>query len=104
MKKLILVAPGKVILEENLRFSEEIIQRIKILKEFYDFGVNKNIRNNVRDIVIFISDDLEEFRRSAQIYRQELGARLVELKGKGHFLKSQMGTEDFPELLEEVLK
>jgi len=41
---------------------------------------------------------------SVKIYHNELGGKLIELLGRGHFLLKEMGTEEFPELLEEILK
>ena len=95
VKKLILVAAGKIIREASQ----------DRLKELYAFDISKNIKNNVEKIVVFISDDELEYRKeSARIYEKELGARLIELKGMGHFTLDDMGTHEFPELLEEVLK
>ena len=71
----------------------------------YAFDIDKNIKNNVDEIVVFISDDELEYRKeSARIYEKELEARLIELKGMGHFTFGDMGTHEFLELLEEVLR
>jgi hypothetical protein len=35
---------------------------------------------------------------------EKLGGKLINIKGKGHFTFDDMGTEEFPELLEEILK
>jgi len=95
VKKLILVAAGKIIREASQ----------DRLKELYTFDIDKNIKNNVEEIVVFISDDeLEHRKESARIYEKELEARLIEMKNMGHFVMKDMGTHEFPELLEEVLK
>ena len=41
---------------------------------------------------------------SVKIYHKKLGGKLIELKGRGHFLEKHMGTKEFPELLNEVLE
>lgn len=77
----------------------------KRLEELSDFNINPEIKNNVGEIIIFVSDnEIDIVKESARIYEKELEARLIELKGRGHFTFNDMGTHEFPELLEEVLK
>lgn len=42
--------------------------------------------------------------RKFEIFHQALGGEAVELKKHGHYTMNDMGTEEFPELLEIVLK
>ena len=42
--------------------------------------------------------------QSFELYKQALNPRVIQLENKGHFLIFTMGTNVFPELLEEVLK
>lgn len=94
VKKLILVAAAKTFDEEHKR-----------LKELSDFNINSNIKNNVGEVIIFVSDnDIDIIKESAKIYEKALNAKLIEFHGKGHFSLGDLGTEEFPELLEEVLK
>ncbi|MFA4873187.1 MAG: class I tRNA ligase family protein [Patescibacteria group bacterium] len=91
---LLLVAPGRKTITENR-------QRLGPL---YDFDINPKIKDQVRKIIIFISDNEEEYRKeSARWYAKELNAELRELKGRGHFTMKDMGTLEFPELLKEVM-
>jgi len=93
IKKLILVAPGKIPRSPDDR-----------LRDFYNFEINSEIKNLAEEIIIFISNNDEEHRvKSAIIYQKELGAKLIELKNKGHFVTKDMGTREFPELLEAIL-
>jgi len=90
--KLILVAPAKVPHGE------------KYVEEFYDFEIDRKIRDRVGEIVIVKSDDDHDYiLESSKIYEEGLGGRVLELKGKGHFTETSMGTEEFPELLGEIL-
>lgn len=90
-QKLILVAPWKIPDKEYK-------------KSFYDFKINKAVKTQVKGIVIFTSNDEEkDGKTSVKIYYDALGGRIIELKNHGHFTKEDMGTEEFPELLKEVL-
>ncbi|NCN52027.1 hypothetical protein GW931_03370 [archaeon] len=93
VRKLILVAPWKV---PSLEYP-------KGENEMYNFKINSAIKNNVKDIIIFSSNDEdEEGIISAKIFEKELKGRLVELKNQGHF-DTYSGLKEFSELLEEVL-
>ncbi len=94
IKKLILVAPCKSVGKWNW-----------YCKDFYNFEIDSSIRNTLKEVIIFVSDN-EMFQRieDAKVYSQKLNGKLINLSGKGHFIKKHMGTEEFPELLEEVLK
>ena len=72
---------------------------------FCDFDIDKDLINRVEKITIFISDnDSEHIVRSVDILKSELSnTEIIILKGMGHFIPSDMGTDIFPELLENVL-
>lgn len=92
VKKLILVAPWKIVEEEND-------------KKFYNYDVDNCVKNNVQVKIIFTSDNEDEDgKKSAKIFNIALNAEVRELKDRGHYTLEDMGTEEFPELLEEVLK
>jgi predicted alpha/beta hydrolase family esterase len=95
IRKLILVAPGKKIgsypnAEHN--------------RELYDFKVNPKIKDRVGNIIIFTSPEEPPHRKeNVKLYRELLGAEVISLKGKGHFVYQDTGTDKFPELLEIIL-
>jgi hypothetical protein len=90
--KLILVAPAKYSGPHKRR------------AEMYDFEIDSEVRNLVKDIVVISSDDDDEFLvQHAKEYTRELSARKIELTGKGHCTLTHMGTREFPELLAEVI-
>ncbi|MBA3047253.1 class I tRNA ligase family protein [Patescibacteria group bacterium] len=93
--KLILIAAGKTITDDNKR-----------LHNFYDFKINQNIKNRVNKIIIFVSEDEKKYRiASAKLYQKELGGELRILKDRGHFtVTANPINKEFPELLEEILK
>jgi predicted alpha/beta hydrolase family esterase len=85
INKLILVAPAKIIWED------------KTLEKFYDFEINNNLKNNIKKVKIFVSqDDEERHNKSALIYKEKLNWDLQIFKNKGHFI-----LEKFEEILKE---
>ncbi len=93
VKKLILVAPWKVPRKGNA-----------VRKAFYTYPIDPTIPVRVGEIVIFTADDEEpDGKKSVKMYRDVLGGKLIELKGHGHYILGDMGTEEFPELLKEIL-
>jgi len=94
VRKLILVAPWKISEEGN-----------EFKKIFYNFNIDKTIKNRVNKIIMFTSDNEEEDgKKSLQIYHKLLGGKVIELIGHGHYTLGDMGTEEFPELIDEILK
>lgn len=94
IKKLILVAPWKISTGENM---EE--------KDFYEYQISDSVKFNIGSAVIFTSNGEEEDgKKSAKIFQENLSGKLIELKDHGHYCLDNMETEEFPELLEEVLK
>lgn len=93
INKLILVAPWKI-----------PDQGDSVKKTFYEYSVDKEIKSRVREIVMFTSDNEEEDgKKSLKIFHDALGGKIVNLKSKGHYTFGDMGTEKFPDLLEEIM-
>lgn len=91
--KLILVAPWKIPDpgDENRN-------------RFYTYEVDESIKSRVEEIVMFTSDNEEDAgKESLQIFHQALGGKVVNLEHHGHYTFGDMGTEELPELLEEVV-
>jgi len=92
--KLVLVAPWKIPDKDD-----------KFRKEFYAYSIDDTIRFRVGEIVIFTADDEEdEGKESLKIFHQALGGEVIELKERGHYTFDDMGTDEFPELLEKIVK
>ncbi|TSC83800.1 MAG: hypothetical protein G01um101416_1172 [Microgenomates group bacterium Gr01-1014_16] len=92
--KLILVAPWKIPDKDD-----------KFRKAFYVYLVDETIKSRVEEIFMFTADDEEvDGKESLKIFHQSLGGEVIELKGRGHYTVGGMGTVEFPELLEVVLK
>ena len=92
--KLILVAPWKIPDKDD-----------EFRKEFYAYPIDEGIKSRIGEIVMFTADDEEdEGKESLKIFHQTLDGEVIELKGCGHYTLGDMGTEEFPELLEAIVK
>ncbi len=92
--KLILVAPWKIPKKDN-----------KLKEAFYNYPIDKTIKSRVQKIIMFTSDDEEnDGKISLKMFQDSLGGKIIELKSHGHYTFNDMGTEEFPELIEEILK
>ena len=91
--KLILVAP-------NLRTESDDPE----LQSFYNFQIDTKLKELVSERIVFTSenDDLENME-SAKLIADLLDCKVVNLPKYGHFITQEMGTDEFPELLEEIL-
>jgi uncharacterized protein len=91
--KLILVAPWKI--------SKDID---KSKKAFYEFLIDKTIKDRVKEIIMFTSDDeAGDGKKGLKMFHKALGGKIINLPNHGHYCLRNMGTEKFPELLEAVL-
>ena len=92
--KLILVAPWKIPTDDS-----------EIKKNLYNFEIDKSIKDRVKEIVFFTSDTERELgKKSLMIYHDSLGGEVINLSKRGHYIFKDMGTEEFPELLEKCLE
>jgi predicted alpha/beta hydrolase family esterase len=94
--KVVLVAPWI-----GIRFNDEPFD-----ETFFDFEPVSSIAKQTEGIFIFNSiDDMPEVLESVKLLRNKVdNAQYREFKDKGHFTLSSLGTEEFPELLEEILR
>jgi len=79
-------------------------KRKGIDKDFYEYPIDECVKENVGEIIMFTADDEEEDgKESLKLYEKDLGGKVIELKGHGHYTLGDMGTEEFPELIENIL-
>jgi hypothetical protein len=94
VNKVILIAPSVVKAGKY-----EYLSRLK------DFEYDSFLKKYFNKIVVFYSDDDDEdIVKSAKQIHERLEGKLINLRNHGHFCFEDMGTEEFPELLKEVLK
>ncbi|MDO8556837.1 MAG: alpha/beta hydrolase, partial [Nanoarchaeota archaeon] len=93
IKKLILVAPWKIPKAED-----------ENREKFYTYTIDSTIKERITDITIFTSNDEEdEGKKSVQLFHEALGGKIIELNNHGHYTLSDMKTEAFPELFQEII-
>ena len=75
------------------------------LRDFYSFDIDKDIQDRVNQRIIFTSenDDLENIE-SAQLLAQELRCNVINLPSHGHYITQDMGGNEFPELVEQIIE
>jgi predicted alpha/beta hydrolase family esterase len=94
IKKLILVAPWKIPQEE--RNGDDI--------DFYAYPIDETIKSRIDEIIMFTSNnEAEDGKKGLIMYHDSLGGKIINLENHGHYLLQHMGTEEFPELLEEII-
>ncbi len=94
VKKVILVAPYIL---DSPQFSG--------LKDMVSFEFDSSLNSLYDKLVIFSSEDDYPFiLDSVAEINKKLNVKHFLFKHKGHFTQGDIGTDEFPELLEEVLK
>lgn len=75
-------------------------------EDFFDFMLDRDIAKKTRCLTLISSDDdFDVITESVhRIRRQTYGINYLDMHGKGHFTRTSLGTDEFPELLEEVLR
>lgn len=72
---------------------------------FFDFEIDKTLTDRVELVVFYSTDDYEVCIKSAEIIKENLPNGIYhKFSDKGHFTEGDLGTKEFPELLEEILK
>lgn len=92
VRKLILVAPAKIPETET-----------DTRQDLYQFELTSDASKIAGEIVVFTSNDFPHHLKSLELYKNALHPRVITLKNKFHFLFFQTKTNEFPELLQEVL-
>lgn len=72
---------------------------------FFDFEIDPNLDQKAQKVVIINSiDDYDSVQKAAMLLKDKIvGNKYIELDNKGHFTLKSLGTEEFPELLEELM-
>ena len=100
VKKLLLVAPAKVVGNSKMNKALGINpdQRSQ-WDEFHNFITDPTIPDRVDDIIIFISNDADWLVEAANVYTKELRATLIHIPNQRHFTNDVRQSTEFPELL-----
>ncbi len=73
--------------------------------DFFDFEIDPDVADRTNGFVVFSSsNDFKTIQKTVEIIKAEVkSVKIVEFENKGHFLKEDLGTVEFPELLEELV-
>lgn len=73
---------------------------------FFEFDIDRTLSKRVESFILFNStNDVEPIQKSVRKIKGSIDDILYrEFENKGHFTLKGLGTEEFPELLAEVLK
>jgi predicted alpha/beta hydrolase family esterase len=74
--------------------------------DFFNFQIDENLAERTKGVTIFNSDnDMETIQKSVKILRDKIkGNNYKEFQNCGHFCFNDLKTDEFPELLDEILK
>jgi predicted alpha/beta hydrolase family esterase len=73
--------------------------------DFFDFEIDPQLADRTVGITAFISNDDQPMIKTVTLLEEKIKNLTVKrIEDKGHFTLGEMGTEEFPELLREVLQ
>lgn len=94
-RKLVMVAPWKKERKEGDSWRQK----------FYGYDIDPSVKNRVGEIVMFTSDNEDpKGKESLKIFHNALGGKVIDLPNHGHYCEDDMGTDKFPELVEEICR
>lgn len=95
------VSVGKVVLVAPWLDTEKYLTT-----GMFDFSIDPKFSSKTKGVSVFYSTDDEEYILDTVHLLKEKADDITyrEFSNKGHFCVDDLGTEEFPELLEEVLK
>ena len=74
-------------------------------EKFYTYDIDSGIKERVKEIVMFTANDEDpDGKKSLKIFHDVLGGEIIELNNHGHYTMGDMGTEEFPELVDKIIK
>jgi predicted alpha/beta hydrolase family esterase len=99
------LAPRKIILVAPWIDPDNYLQEKFGKSDFFDFNLDPALTDRTQVVCLSSLDDMDEILKSVQQIREKLPNIIYyEFTDKGHFTESHLGTKEFPELLEIILK
>ncbi len=93
ISKLILVAPWTIADKDD-----------EARKVFYEHPIDPGIKERVGEIIYFTADDdYPDGKESLKIVHKVIGGKIIDLPNRGHYTMEDMGTIEFPELIEQIV-
>jgi predicted alpha/beta hydrolase family esterase len=94
-KKIILVAPWIDL--------EGYLKELNTESDYFNFVIDKNLATRTSIVCMYSTDDKESILDSVEKIKNEIvGIQFEMFTDKGHFSEPDLGTKEFPELLEII--
>ena len=74
-------------------------------KTFFDFQLDEKLADKTKNVSVFYSkdDDIDVLEAVEKIRSSVDNLKIITFEDKGHFTFNDLGTSEFPELLDEIL-
>jgi predicted alpha/beta hydrolase family esterase len=97
--------PAKIILVAPWIDPENRLKEINTKSDFFDFTIDSHLTERTQVHCLYSTDDEWYITASVEKIQEALpGMAMYQFTDKGHFTESHLGTKEFPELLEIILK
>jgi predicted alpha/beta hydrolase family esterase len=94
---------GKVILVAPWMDPEH--EERELVGDFFDFEIDLTLSDRTSEVIVFVSNDDEKtILDTVEALKTIKNIQIKQFSDKGHFTLGDMGTNEFPELLEEIIK
>ncbi len=100
------LSENKITVEGFIMVAPSITPNPGVVTGFSEYEIDINILNRIPKISLFYSlDDEDGIIKSVEKIKEFLpNINYYEFTNKGHFTEEDLGTKEFPELLEEILR
>lgn len=73
---------------------------------FFDFEIESDLAQRTDGITVFVSkdDDADIIKSTETLHQKVKEISMIEMNGYGHFTRKDMGTREFPELLDVLIE
>lgn len=97
-KKLILLAPWLDL--------EGYLQEQNPASDYFDFEIDPSLSSRTQIELVYSTDDEDCILQTVEKIKQEINLPIIEhvFTDKGHFTEPDLGSKEFPELVEIILK
>jgi uncharacterized protein len=99
------LSPKKTILIAPWLDPKGYLKEINSESDYFDFKIDSNLTTRTKLFCVYSTDDELDITESVEIINNQLPETVMcTFKNKGHFTEPDLGTKEFPELLEIILK
>jgi predicted alpha/beta hydrolase family esterase len=97
--------PKKIILVAPWLDPENYLKELNPNSDYFDFTINTSLMNRTDLYCMYSTDDENYILDSVKMIQEKIpDMNMVEFSDKGHFTEPDLGSKEFPELLELILE